>query len=143
MENKPVKIVIELPPEKAAQLYERFKDVLAKEEALRLSLEFSEMASLPIPAPAHPEDKILQTVILEVKALLSTDLDKALNYLGQKLKQNSELHDDWVKLSARYNRVKKAALQQTIDFHEAEQEYAKIDTAIIYLANGLQREHLR
>lgn len=143
MENKPVKIVIELPPEKAAQLYERFKDVLAKEEALRLSLEFSEMASLPIPAPAQPEDKILQTAILEVKALLSTDLDKALNYLGQKLKQNSDFHDDWVKLSARYNLVKKAALQQTIDFHETEQEYAKIDTAIIYLANGLQQEHLR
>lgn len=118
MENKPVKIVIELPPEKAAQLYESFKDVLAKEEALRLSLEFSEMASLPIPAPSQPEDKILQTAILEVKALLSTGLDKALNYLGQKLKQNS-------------------------DFHETEQEYAKIDTAIIYLANGLQREHLR
>jgi hypothetical protein len=39
--------------------------------------------------------------------------------------------------------VKKAIHQKTIDFQEAEQEYAKIDTAIIFLVNGLRSEHLR
>lgn len=137
-----MKIVIELPPERAAQLYEGFQEVFAKEEAVRLSLEFIETPSSQVPATVQPEDVYLQSVISEVKTLLSKDLGKALEYLEQKLNRNTEPFDDWIMLSARYNLVNKAIHQKTIDFQEAEQEFAKIDTAIIFLVNGLRREQL-
>lgn len=144
MENKPLKIVIELPPEKAAQLYEGFlKEALAKEEAaVRLSLEFTETASSPTIDIALPEDAYLQSTIFEIKTTLSKDLGEALRCLEQKLNRNADAFDDWIMLSARYNRVNKAIHQKTIDFQEAEQEFAKIDTAIIFLVNGLRREQI-
>jgi hypothetical protein len=84
MENKPLKIVIELPPDKAAQLYEGFlKEVLAKEEAVRLSLEFTEMTPTPISPVAQSEDRQLQSEISEIKTLLSKDLSKALTFLDE------------------------------------------------------------
>lgn len=143
MENKPLKIVIELPPDKAGQLYEGFfKEALAKEEAVRLSLEFTETASSPTTEVAQPEDVYLQSIIFEIKTLLSQDLGEALKYLEQKLNRNTEAFDDWIMLSARYNRVNKAIHQKAIGFQEGEQEFAKIDTAIIFLVNGLRREQI-
>ncbi len=147
MKEQPLKIIIELPPDKAAQLYHDYlKEAVAKDEAVRLSVEFTTSISPALPetsAPVVPEgDMFLLSVVTQVKELLPESLSKALRFLKQKLRHDSEAFDELIALFARHNRISAALQKGLIDFQLAEQEFVKIDAAIIFLLNGLRRDHL-
>lgn len=65
MANKPPRIVIELPPERAEQLYREFLDgTLTKEEAARLYLEFTDTsAAIPLPESPKPDDSAVIFIV--------------------------------------------------------------------------------
>jgi hypothetical protein len=98
-------------------------------------------AMLAVPTPIEPNSAVLEAKN-QIKDLLIEDLGKALQSLKNKLKTHTETYDDLIGLFARYNRMTRYLQKGVLDIPAAESEFVKIENAVIFVLNRLDREDL-
>lgn len=139
------RLILELSPELAMQLYAAFqKNQLNQEEARNQVRQFLQNSSAEENLNLPEESPIdLWAIKSEFKELIIEDIGQALKIVKEKLIAHTSSYDTLVILYARYNRVNRSLQQNVIDFQMADLEMSKLENAFIYLVNNLLAEDLK
>jgi Effector-associated domain 11 len=139
------RLILELSPELASQLFAAFqKNQLSEEEARSQVRQFLQNSSAEESLNLPEEITIdLLTIKNEFKELIIEDIGQALKVGKEKLILHTSSYDTLVILYARYNRVNRSLQQNIIDFQTADLEMSKLENAFIYLVNNLLADDLK
>jgi hypothetical protein len=79
---------------------------------------------------------------LNMKDLITQDLLKALVELRKIVDESSDTFNTIILITARYNRINKYFHKNLIDFQAVETEMAKIENAVLFLVDNLDKSIL-
>jgi len=145
-DNENSKLEIILPRETAEKLYQVLTDLVTVLKTSDFDSEktiFEEFVEQRIEARRKVKKIELSTLVNEVKILVLTDIEAALEKLQSSLPFRSQIKNDVIALLSRHNRVNKALNKGIIQFQVADNEYNKIAASLLYLVDNLDEESLK
>jgi Effector-associated domain 11 len=139
------RLILELSPELAVQLYAAFhQSTLNPEETRRQIRQFLQNPSAEDNFLLPTETSLdLTRIKSEFKELVIEDVGQALKIIKEKLTHHTAAYDALIILYSRFNRINRSVQQNTIEFSVADIELSKLENALIYLINNLTQEDLK
>lgn len=139
------RLILELSPELAIQLYAAFhQSELNQEETRRQIRQFLQNPSAEDNLLLPTETSIdLTRIKTEFKELVVEDVGQALKIIKEKLTHHTASYDTLIILFSRFNRINRSMQQNILEFSVADIELSKLENALIYLINNLVQEDLK
>lgn len=88
------------------------------------------------------KNEMLLNLRTEIKEFIIFDLGKALTEFKKRLETHSSTFDSIILLLAKFNRIGQSRHQGLIAFQEAELEFTKIENAVMYMVNNLEKDEI-